>query len=152
MTQKLKMGTIPLILVVIPSYKHTHLIGRTLQSIVDQSYESWEEIVVDNHFPDQADQVVQSFSDPIIKLLKTHNNGLIAASRNIGIGEAKGEWIAYVDSGDCWTSNKLQECMDTKRDLDLLVGLWDSEIASLESVVGHKVCYTVAADSCNAFL
>ena len=63
--------------------------------------------MVDNHSPDQTDQIVQEFSDPRIKLLKIHNNGVIAASRNMSIREAKGEWIAYVDSDDWWTSNKL---------------------------------------------
>ena len=101
----------PLISVVIPSYNHGHLIGRALQSILDQNYENWEAIVIDNHSLDQTEQVVQAFKDPRIKLLKIHNNGVIAVSRNIGIYEAKGEWIAFLDSDDWWTSNKLQECV-----------------------------------------
>lgn len=117
----MKALTSPLISVVIPSYRHAHLIGRTLQSVLDQTYTNWEVIVVDNHSPDQTDQVVQAFSDPRIKLLKIYNNGVIAASRNMGIREADGEWIAFVDSDDWWTSNKLQECVTRmSEDIDLI--------------------------------
>lgn len=101
----------PLISVIVPSFRHAHLIGRTLQSVLDQTYTKWELIVVDNHSPDHTDLVVEAFSDPRIKLLKIHNNGVIAASRNMGVRNSNGEWIAFVDSDDWWTSNKLQECV-----------------------------------------
>ncbi len=120
----------PLVSVVIPSYKHGHLIGRALRSVIDQSYSNWEAIVVDNHSPDQTDQVVQAFNDPRIKLLKIHNNGVIAASRNMGIHEARGEWIAFLDSDDWWDSNKLEKCLEYAND--------DFD------VIYHKLkCYTV---------
>ncbi|MBF0427590.1 MAG: glycosyltransferase family 2 protein [Magnetococcales bacterium] len=101
-----------LISVVIPSYNHGHLIGRTLRSVLDQSYDNFEVIVVDNHSQDQTDQVVHSFADSRIRLLKIHNNGVIAASRNLGIQDSRGEWIAFLDSDDWWTKDKLQCCVD----------------------------------------
>ena len=111
----------PLISVVIPTYKHAHLIGRALKSVINQTYTNWEIIVVDNHSPDETDQVVQSFLDSRIRLLKIHNKGIIATSRNMGIREAKGEWIAFVDSDDWWVSNKLQECVaHITKDVDLI--------------------------------
>jgi len=111
----------PLISVVIPSYKHGHLIGRTLQSVLNQTYDTWEAIVVDNQSPDDTDQIVGGFADPRIKLLKIKNYGVIAASRNMGIRAAKGEWIAFLDSDDWWTTNKLQECVEHIRDnVDLI--------------------------------
>lgn len=124
----MKALTNPLISVVIPSYKHANLIGRTLQSVLNQTYTNWEVIVIDNHSPDQTDQVVQAFSDSRIKLLKIHNNGVIGASRNMGIREAKGEWIAFIDSDDWWACNKLQECVNhMAEDIDLIYH--DLEIA-----------------------
>jgi glycosyltransferase involved in cell wall biosynthesis len=117
----MKTLTSPLISVVIPSYKHANLIGRTLESVLNQTYTNWEVIVIDNHSHDQTDQVVQAFSDSRIKLLKIHNNGVIGASRNMGIREAKGEWIAFIDSDDWWTCNKLQECVThMAEDIDLI--------------------------------
>lgn len=111
----------PLISVVIPSYMHGHLIGRALQSLLDQTYQDWEAIVVDNHSSDQTELVVAKAADPRIRLVKIRNNGIIAASRNQGIREARGAWIAFLDSDDWWAAEKLQECVNRMgEDVDLI--------------------------------
>ena len=96
-----------LVSVVIPTYNHAHFLGRALQSVLDQSYPHWEALVVDNHSQDGTDLVMQGFADPRIRLLRIHNDGVIAASRNLGMREASGEWIAFLDSDDCWYPQKL---------------------------------------------
>jgi glycosyltransferase involved in cell wall biosynthesis len=106
----------PLISVVIPTYNHACYIGRVLQSVIDQSYSNWEVILVDNHSTDNTQEIVSSYTEPRIKYLKIHNNGVIAKSRNAGIEAAKGEWIAFLDSDDWWTSVKLQECYECFND------------------------------------
>jgi glycosyltransferase involved in cell wall biosynthesis len=65
--------------VVIPSYNHAHFLKKALQSIIDQKYTNWEAVVVDNHSEDNTDDVVSSFKDKRIKLLKIHNKGVIAS-------------------------------------------------------------------------
>ncbi len=107
---------IPLISVVIPTYNHARYLGRALQSVLDQTYTNWEAIVIDNHSTDNTDAIMASFADPRIAYLKIHNNGVIAASRNAGIRVAKGEWIAFLDSDDWWTVDKLQVCFDCIND------------------------------------
>jgi glycosyltransferase involved in cell wall biosynthesis len=102
----------PLISVVIPSYNHARYLGRALQSVLNQTYLNWEAIVIDNYSTDNTDEVMASFADTRITFLKIHNNGVIAASRNAGIRAAKGEWIAFLDSDDWWTADKLQACFD----------------------------------------
>src|SRR4051812_44716056 len=97
----------PLVSVVIPTYNHAQFLGRALGSVIAQTYTNWEAIVVDNHSQDDTDAVVASQSDPRIKLLKIHNNGVIAASRNKAMREARGEWIAFLDSDDAWYPEKL---------------------------------------------
>lgn len=101
-----------LVSVIIPTYNHAHFLARALQSVLDQTYANWEAIVIDNHSQDNTDEVVGRFSDPRISLLKINNNGVIAASRNMGIRAAKGEWVAFLDSDDWWTPNKLSECIE----------------------------------------
>ncbi len=101
-----------LVSVVIPSYNHARYISRALQSVLDQTYTNWEAIVIDNHSTDNTDEVMASFTDPRITYLKIHNNGVIAASRNAGIRAAKGEWVAFLDSDDWWTNDKLKVCFD----------------------------------------
>ena len=98
----------PLVSVVIPTYNHAHFLGRALQSVLDQTYPYWEALVIDNHSQDNTGEVVKSFSDPRIRLLKIHNHGVIAASRNLGMSQARGEWIAFLDSDDCWYPKKLE--------------------------------------------
>jgi glycosyltransferase involved in cell wall biosynthesis len=110
----------PLVSVVIPAYNHARYLGRALQSVLDQTYTNWETIVIDNHSTDNTDEVMASFTDQRITYLKIHNNGVIAASRNAGIRAAKGQWVAFLDSDDWWTKDKLKVCfgyIDDKVDL-----------------------------------
>jgi glycosyltransferase involved in cell wall biosynthesis len=112
-----------LVSVVMPSYNYAHFIGRALQSVLDQTYSNWEALVVDNHSQDNTDDIIKSFNDPRIRLLKIHNHGVIAASRNLGIREARGEWIAFLDSDDCWYPTKLEVIMaavNTNNSYDVL--------------------------------
>lgn len=98
----------PLISVVIPTYNHAHFLKNALQSLIDQEYHNWEAVVVDNHSIDKTDELIKSINDPRISLYKIHNHGIIAASRNMGIDNAKGDWIAFLDSDDLWYPSKLK--------------------------------------------
>jgi glycosyltransferase involved in cell wall biosynthesis len=100
----------PLISIIIPTYNHSRYLGRALQSIYDQTYGNWEAIIIDNHSTDDTCDVVKKFDDPRVSYLKIHNGGIIAASRNMGINAAKGNWIAFLDSDDWWSVDKLETC------------------------------------------
>lgn len=102
----------PAVSIIIPTYNRAKLISKALQSIIDQTYVNWEVIVIDNHSTDYTDKIFKNFKDPRIKYLKIHNHGVIAKSRNLGIKTAKGEWIAFLDSDDWWTKDKLEVCFD----------------------------------------
>ena len=96
--------------VVIPTYNHAHFLSHALQSLLDQTYKNWEAIIIDNHSKDNTDEIMRGFADPRITFLKINNNGIIAASRNMGIQKARGEWIAFLDSDDLWYEDKLEIC------------------------------------------
>lgn len=100
----------PIISVVIPSYNHAHLISRALASVLAQDWPHLDIVVVDNHSSDNTDEVIASFADSRIRLLKVHNDGVIAVSRNMGICASQGEWVAFLDSDDWWSSDKLIRC------------------------------------------
>ena len=93
-------SSFPIVSIVIPTYNREQFLSRALISVVSQSFTSWEAIVVDNYSEDNTEQVIEDFGDSRIKLLKIHNRGIIAASRNIGIKTSKGKWIAFLDSDD----------------------------------------------------
>ena len=102
----------PLISVLIPTFNHASYLGEAIASVISQTYSNWELIVIDNHSTDNTDQVLTQFAHPRMKILKVHNNGSIAMSRNTGFANAQGEWIAFLDSDDTWAENKLQECSE----------------------------------------
>jgi glycosyltransferase involved in cell wall biosynthesis len=103
----------PLVSVIIPSYNHGHFIGKAIQSVLDQTYENIEVLVVDNHSADDTRQVVEGFHTKLdIRFLEISNHGVIAASRNKGISEATGEWIAFLDSDDSWMPDKLEKVVN----------------------------------------
>ena len=111
----------PTVSVIIPSYNHAHFIRYALQSLLSQTYKNWEAIIIDNHSSDNTDEVVFKFKDSRIKLLKILNNGVIAASRNLGIRKAKGELIAFLDSDDRWNRRKLERAVnEIKNGADLV--------------------------------
>lgn len=111
----------PLISIVIPSYNHARYLTKALDSIISQTFQNWEVIVVDNYSTDETDIVMEDYRDDRIRYYKINNEGVIAKSRNKGIQEAHGEWIAFLDSDDWWTTSKLQKCCNVMNDtLDLI--------------------------------
>ncbi len=92
--------------VVIPAYNREAIVGRAIQSALDQSFAPHEILVVDDGSSDRTAEVVASFGERVT-LIKRANGGAPAA-RNSGIQAAKGEWIAFLDSDDYWTSDHLK--------------------------------------------
>lgn len=106
--------------IVIPTYNRAELLKRCLDSVEAQTYKNWEAIVVDNYSEDNTEEVVKSFNDPRIVYIKNHNYGVIAVSRNKAIDMSKGDWIAFLDSDDCWLPNKLEAMKPYMQDNDLV--------------------------------
>ncbi|MGN0236550.1 MAG: glycosyltransferase family 2 protein [Lepagella sp.] len=95
-----------MISVVIPLYNKEALIGRTLESVLAQSYQDFEVVVVNDGSSDGSAAVVESFADPRIRLIRQENAG-VSAARNRGIAEARGEFIALLDGDDIWRPDYL---------------------------------------------
>ncbi len=102
----------PKVSVIIPTYNRASDLKRALNSVLAQSFTDWEIIVVDNNSIDDTDAVVSAFNDQRISIHKVHNNGVIAISRNKGILEAKGEFLAFLDSDDWWITDKLRKAVN----------------------------------------
>ena len=87
----------PLISVVMPTFNNGHLIGRSVQSVIEQTYTNWELLIIDNNSDDNTSEVLSRLSDDRIRLFSVTNNGVIGVSRNLGIQKSRGEWIAFLD-------------------------------------------------------
>jgi glycosyltransferase involved in cell wall biosynthesis len=99
----------PLVSVIIPTYNRAEDLSRALQSVFGQTFTDWEVLVVDNHSDDNTDSLIESLKNPKVKVFKIHNDGVVAASRNLGLKHATGEYIAFLDSDDWWLPTKLAE-------------------------------------------
>ena len=93
-----------------PSYNTEKYITDSLISVQNQTYENWELIIVDDCSTDNTDEVVSKFlSDKRIRYIKNEKNSGAAVSRNRALREAKGKWIAFLDSDDIWEKDKLEK-------------------------------------------
>ena len=98
-----------LVSIIMPSYNTGKFIGQTISSVLAQTYENWELVIVDDCSADDTDAVVAAFSDPRIRYFKNEKNSGAAVSRNRALREAKGRWIAFLDSDDLWEPEKLEK-------------------------------------------
>jgi glycosyltransferase involved in cell wall biosynthesis len=96
----------PIMSVVVPAYNVMTTIRETLESILNQTFQDFEIIVVDDGSTDETSTIVKSFSDKRMKLFSQSNRGL-AGARNTGIHLAKGKYVAFCDSDDIWEPEKL---------------------------------------------
>ncbi len=106
--------------IIIPTYNRASLLKRCLDSVLSQSYQKWEAIVVDNFSEDNTEEVVKSYNDRRITYVKIHNHGIISVSRNKALDLAKGEWVAFLDSDDAWLPTKLEKMRKYTDDYDLI--------------------------------
>ena len=98
--------TCPRISVVMPVYNVEAYIEEAIQSVLDQSFEDFELVIVDDGGPDNSIALARSFDDPRIRIVSQANRGL-AGARNTGIAHARAPYIALLDSDDRWHKDKL---------------------------------------------
>lgn len=116
-----------LVSIIMPSWNTGRFIGESIQCVIDQTYQDWELIIVDDCSTDNTDDVVLSFSDPRIKYLKNVSNLGAALTRNRAMREAQGEWIAFLDSDDLWNQNKLEKQIQFMKDNNYVLSYHEYE-------------------------
>ena len=97
----------PLVSVIMPTFNHGNFIGEAVASVITQTYENWELLVVNNFSTDDTMAVLSAFNDPRIRVENFANGGIIAKSRNRGLSLAAGSYFALLDSDDVWEPEKL---------------------------------------------
>ena len=101
----------PTVTVVIPTYNQADYLREALRSVINQSFTNWCAIVVNNFSTDHTKQVIDEINDARITIVDFRNEGIIAASRNIGIQRATSTYVAFLDSDDWWMPTKLDRCV-----------------------------------------
>lgn len=115
-----------LITVIVPLYNGERFIAETIESVLSQTYQNFEIIVVDDCSNDSSCDIIQKYAstDPRLTLIQSETNfGGPAKPRNIGIKHARGEFIAFLDADDVWKPHKLQTQLDfliANMDIDMV--------------------------------
>lgn len=99
----------PLISIVIPCYNAENYIEDTIASVLNQTYNYFELIIIDDCSTDNSFKLIENIKDWRITLYKNNQNKGVSYSRNYGVSLAKGEWIAFLDSDDKWRRDKLEK-------------------------------------------
>lgn len=97
--------------IIMPSYNASQFVTESINSVLLQTYLNWELLVVDDCSKDDSVRIVQKFVDidQRVRLFPLEKNVGAAAARNVAIGQAKGQYIAFLDSDDVWNEDKLEK-------------------------------------------
>ena len=98
-----------LVSIIMPAYNTANYISASIESILAQTYTNWELLIVDDCSTDKTVDVIKSYKDERIVVLKNKKNSGAALSRNYALREAKGKYIAFLDSDDTWAEQKLEK-------------------------------------------
>lgn len=134
------MNNEPKISVVIPTYNKAQSLKKAIESVLNQTYQNLEVIVIDDGSTDETKEVVKSFKDPRIIYFWKKNKGP-ASARNMGIKRAKGKYIAFLDSDDLWLKEKLEKQIDfMERNPETgLLGTGCYEVTDKGKAIGKKI-------------
>ncbi|MGB7251711.1 MAG: glycosyltransferase family 2 protein [Phormidesmis sp.] len=131
---------LPLVSVIIPAYNAARFIERTLHSVLNQSYQNLEILVVDDGSDDETAAIVQALAavDQRITLLQQRNAG-VAAARNLAIDNATGEFIAPLDADDLWHQTNIEKQVQVLMAAEASVGMvyaWSLEVDEVDRTTG----------------
>lgn len=102
--------------VIIPTYNRCERLKLTIESVLKQTYQDFELLICDDGSTDDTHEMVMAFNDERIRWLEGSNSGGPATPRNRGIAEARGEWLAFLDSDDLWEPTKLERQIEVVKE------------------------------------
>ncbi|WP_060983145.1 glycosyltransferase family 2 protein [Vibrio splendidus] len=136
--------------IITPIYNAEKFLNDTLESISAQNYTDWEAILINDNSNDASLKIALSFAqrDSRFKVINRHESGGAAKARNDGIRQAKGRYIAFLDSDDVWLSDKLHtqisymKCNDVAFSFTSYKFLTENGVAKKEVKAPERITYT----------
>lgn len=103
----------PTISIITPAYNCEKYLEEAVESVLAQTMQDWEMLIIDDCSSDNTYACMEKLAqrDKRIRIFRNTQNAGAAATRNYGIRQAKGQWIAFLDSDDLWRKEKLQKQM-----------------------------------------
>lgn len=109
------MSTRPRISVVVPCFNHAAFVGAAIQSVLDQTFEDFELVVIDDASADETPSILSGFRDPRVRLTLSRENRGAHATLNLGIEQARGELVTILNSDDVFAKSRLADLLATKQ-------------------------------------
>ncbi|MBQ9012691.1 MAG: glycosyltransferase family 2 protein [Bacilli bacterium] len=103
-----------LVSIITPMYNSEKYIGQTIESVLNQTYQEWEMLIIDDCSNDNSPNIVKEYVqiDKRIRYIRVKENKGVSNARNIGLQQARGRFIAFLDSDDIWSYSKLENQID----------------------------------------
>ena len=114
-----------LVSIIMPNYNSDRFVEETIRSVLDQTYSNWELLFVDDCSSDGSLDIVRAIDDERIRVFPLLENSGAAVARNVAIKEARGKWIAFLDSDDLWDPAKLERQLDYMRNNEVCFSFTD---------------------------
>lgn len=110
--------------IIMPAFNSSKTIRDSINSVISQTYQNWELLVINDCSSDNTAEIVSEYADGRIKLIDKKKNEGVALARNSGLDLAGGDYVAFLDSDDRWLPNKLELQLDLikKNDVDVVFG------------------------------
>jgi glycosyltransferase involved in cell wall biosynthesis len=135
------MGSLPRVSVIVPAYNAARYLPYAIESVIPQTFESWEIVLVDDGSTDGTRELAETYAPRLkdrLRYIYQSNRGLSSA-RNVGLAAARGEFIALLDADDVWLPRRLERGIE-RLDSDPELGLVHARVARIDTggqVVGQ---------------
>lgn len=127
---------VPVVSVIMPVYNCEAYLREAMESVLHQSFENWELIIVDDYSTDRSLAIAESFSDERIRLFRHESNCGAAAARNTALEHARGRFVAFMDSDDAWLNRKLESQLAYMREQN--AGMCFTAYETIEADGSHR--------------
>lgn len=98
----LNLSDMPLVTVIMPVYNREKIVQRAISSVIQQSYQNYELIIIDDSSDDNTLRIISQYENDKIKIISLSKNCGVSNARNVGLEHSQGEYIAYLDSDNVW--------------------------------------------------
>ncbi len=119
----MSMNDLPKVSVITPTYNHEKFIGPCIESVIQQSYQNWEQIIIDDGSTDRTAEIVHSYTDRRIRYFHQENQGIeaLAQTYNRALRQSRGEFIGILEGDDLWPPNKLASLVPAFQDVETIL-------------------------------
>lgn len=130
--------------IIMPAYNAEKTIKQSIESVINQTFEEWELIIINDCSTDKTEKIIKSFSDNRIVYIKNEKNLKVANTRNKGLEQARFDYIAFLDSDDIWYENKLERQLNFMKKNNISFSITDYEIINND---GSSTCKYVESQT-----